>query len=191
MTITLHAIRDANPYQGRTIMPPKARNRSNDFQTPENAVRMITPYIPKHWKLWENACGQGRIVRELARQGFDVTGTDIRHGAPCIDFLDSLHFDAPDYDMTITNPPYDVKDQWLRRSFDTGKPFALLMPITALGEQGRVALYREMGIDVMLPPGRIHFTTPSGKVGGGWFYAAWFCKGLDMPIQPVGSIYTL
>jgi len=160
-------------------MPPKAAGRSDIFQTPAHAVRYVTRFIPKNWKIWENACGEGQIVNTLKEDGYQVTGTDVLQG---FDFLSPL-MPAPEFDCILTNPPYSIKDKWLERCFEIGKPFALLLPITALGEQNRVKLYGKHGIQVVLPPERINYGTPSGEGEGAWFYSAWFCNGLDLPSQ--------
>lgn len=161
-------------------MPPKGAGRSDIFYTPPEAIRYITPYVPKHWKIWECAdANEGNIVQTLRADGYDVVGTDILNG---FDFLSPL-MPAPDFDCILTNPPYSIKDQWLQRCYDIGKPFALLLPITALGEGERVSMYKKYGIQLLLPPGRINFGTPSGEGSGSWFYSAWFCHGLDFPQQ--------
>lgn len=167
-------------------MPPKKAGSSDIFQTPANAVRYISPCVPKEWKIWECAAGESQIVDTLTEDGYEVIGTDILSG---FDFLSPL-MPPPEFDCIVTNPPYSLKDQWLERCFELAKPFALLLPITALGEQGRVKMYTDYGIDVVLPPERINFGTPSGEGSGAWFYAAWFCKGLKHPRGTLlGHIY--
>lgn len=161
-----------------TKMPPKAKGRSNHFQTPDEEVTRLFPFIPQHWHIWESACGKGQIVRALEAGGYKVTGTDIMGG---FDFMLPLAPQPEGWDMLLTNPPYDIKDEWLQRCFDLGKPFALLLPVTALGEQERVRMWKKYGIQVALPPRRINFGTPSGKKGKSWFYAAWFCWRLNLP----------
>jgi len=160
-------------------MPPKAAGRSDIFQTPPSSITPLLQFIPQHWKIWESAAGGGNIVETLKTSGYDVFGTDILNG---FDFLSTLS-PAPDFDCIITNPPYSIKDKWLQRCYDLGKPFALLMPITALGEQGRVGMYKKHGIQLVMLPERTDFETPSGEGSGAWFYCAWFCHGLDLPSQ--------
>lgn len=162
-------------------MPPKAGGRPNKFQTLDAplAVSYVTRFLPKQWKIWECAAGQGRIVSALEAEGFKVIATDLESG---FDFTDAFA-QVPDCDMLLTNPPYDIKDKWLQRCFDIGKPFAMLLPITALGEQRRIKMFRENGIQLIMPSERLEFITPNGTEGGGWFYTAWFCHGLDLPSQ--------
>lgn len=160
-------------------MPPKAAGRSNHFQTPDWAVDALVPYLDgvpmaaRGYKpsVWECAEGNGNISVRLQHHGHEVYGTDILHG---FDFLSPL-MPIPIVDIIVTNPPYSIKDQWLARCYEIGKPFALLMPITALGEQGRFKMYKEHGIELLMLPQRVDFETPSGEGSGAWFYCAWFC----------------
>lgn len=166
-------------------MPPKRAGSSDIFQTPKSAIDVILPFIPKRWHIWECASGAGQIVSILKGAGYNVTGTDIMHG---FDFLSPLSGVPSNIDCILTNPPYSVKDEWLERCYEIGKPFALLPPITALGEQNRVTLYRRHGIQLVLPPGRTNYGTPSGEGSGAWFYSAWFCLGLDLPLANHHSV---
>lgn len=161
-------------------MPPKGPGRSNHFQTLNafQELSRLAPYIPKDWTIWEPACGQGFLVDALRDLDYSVHGTDISGG---FDFTDPLCPQPEKWDMSLTNAPFSIKDKWLRRCYDLGKPFALLLPITALGEQDRVKMYKKHGIQVALPPERIEFKTPNGTEGGSWFYSAWFCYGLNLP----------
>lgn len=153
---------------------------SDQFQTPDWPIDILMRYIPREWVIWEPACGQGHMSARIAHHGNKTISTDIMHG---FDFLSALGSNLSEYDAIITNPPYSTKTQWLWRCYEIGKPFALLMPIAALGEQERFDLYRANGIQLVMLPRCVDFTTPSGKQGGAWFYCAWFCMGLDLPDQ--------
>jgi len=48
------------------------------------------------------------------------------------------------YDCIITNPPYSIKDRFLTRCYELKKPFALLMPLTALEGKYRQQLYPQL-----------------------------------------------
>lgn len=157
----------------KSKMPQMAAGRPDNFQTkdPHIALPPILQHVPKNKKIWCNASGEGRMVDYMREQGYQVTNNDLIHG---FDFLSSFA-EIPDYDVIIENPPYSIKDKWLQKCFDLGKPFALLLPAAAIGEQKRVAMYKKYGIQIMLPAARTDFITPNGTEGGGWFYAAWFC----------------
>ena len=157
-------------------MPPKQNNSPDDFQTPEVAVRLLIPFLKKEWIIWEPAIGKGNIVNVLKKGGFEVKGTDILTG---FDFLKQI----PDFefDCIITNPPYSLKDEFLERAYWYDKPFAMLLPITALEGQKRQELYKKHGIQLIIPNKRINFETPSGKGSGSWFASAWFTYKFDLP----------
>lgn len=153
--------------------------RGSDFiQTPPEAIRPLLVYIPKDWVIWECAAGAGRLAKEMKVQGYDVAASDIQAG------VDFLSYEWSYYNCIITNPPYSLKDKFLQRCYDLGKPFALLLPLTALGSQKRQKLFREHGIQIIMLGKRVNFDTGTGKKAC-WFESAWFCWGLDLPSQIV------
>jgi len=97
------------------------------------------------------------------------------------------------YDCIVTNPPYSKKDEFLERAYQIKKPFAFLLPLTALEGKKRMALFRENGLEIIFLPKRINFITPTGKGSGAWFAVAWFCgnmkigKELNFPNEEKGE----
>ncbi len=151
-------------------------NKANDFQTPIIALKPLLPYLPR--RIWECACGSGNLVNSLMEKGFEVLASDIEDGH---DFLDWAP--APDsYDCIVTNPPYSLKDKFLKRCYLLGKPFALLMPLTTL--EGKRQLWLEQyGVEIILLDKRLNFETPSGEGTGSWFATAWFTNWLNIGRQ--------
>jgi hypothetical protein len=93
------------------------------YQTPECATLALLAVeeIPSG-AVWECACGPGAIVRVLRAAGHEVWATDlIDYNSPdqdqsAIDFL-MEHGSAPYYiGSIITNPPYKLADQFVRRA---------------------------------------------------------------------------
>jgi len=148
--------------------------RSDEFFTPEYAIKPLLPFLKKDWKIWECAWGGGDLAKHLKNKGFHVEGDKnhnfLEHGFPSFDF-----------DCIITNPPYSKKEEFLRCAYAYGKPFALLMPLTALEGIKRGALFSKHGIQVIIPNRRINFITPSGKGSGAWFQVGWFCWKMNLP----------
>jgi len=149
-----------------TMKKPKFDN----IYTPEYAVQPLLNVF--HWELKSNAViweccdsGNSAITKVLKSKNYEVISTDIETG---FDFLkNTMPFE---FDAIITNPPYSKKTQFLKRCFEYGKPFALLLPITALEGITRNKLYRHYGLSVIVLDRRIEFT---GK-GGVWFNTSWF-----------------
>jgi hypothetical protein len=148
--------------------------RSDEFGTPREAIEPILPYLKKGWKIWECAWGKGSLAKHLREKGFEVCGSE------AIDFL-KIPMPLEDFNCIITNPPYSMKEEFLTKCYEYGKPFALLMPLTALEGKKRGALYKKYGIQLIIPNKRFNFETSSGKGSGSWFATAWFCFGLNLP----------
>mgnify|MGYP005839469041 CR=1 FL=1 len=159
--------------------PPMKVGSPDDFQTPEEAIDILVPYLKKDWSIWECACGKGNLCKGLNNNGFNVVATDIIQG---IDFLE--HSFAEDkifnFDCIITNPPYSLKEDFLKRCYEIGKPFALLLPLTALESEKRQKLFRKYGLQLIIPNKRYNFQTPSGKGSGSWFCSCWYTFGLNL-----------
>jgi hypothetical protein len=150
--------------------------RSDEFGTPKEAILPLIPYLKKNWTIWECAWGSGSLAKHLRRKGFWVEGEAFK------DFLDiNLEMDKKGFNCIITNPPYSLKEEFLKRCYEIGKPFALLMPLTALEGKKRGALFKKYGIQLLIPNRRFNFETPSGMDSGCWFATAWFCWKLNLP----------
>ena len=146
----------------------------DEWQTPEISINPLLPYLKKYCVIWECAWGKGSLARHLEHKGFKVIGNKD------IDFLNKQH-PPLDFDCIVTNPPYSLKEEFLKRAYELEKPFAFLMPLTALEGKRRGELYRKFGIQLIIPNKRINFITPSGKGSGSWFQTAWFCYKLNLP----------
>lgn len=108
--------------------------------------------------------GLSQITRAFRELGVEVVSTHLNTGH---DFL-TCH--VPKCDSIVTNPPYSKKDDFLKRCFEIGKPFALLLPITALSGKTRGELFKTNGISLRVYSERVDF---SGS-GNPWFSVAWF-----------------
>ena len=135
------------------------RNHSDELYTPDTALDILLPYLPKDKTVFECAVGTGKLKDKMERDGYEVVTSD--------DFFNEY----PEYDILVTNPPFSLKDSFLEEAYKRGKPFAILLPITALEGLKRQRMYREHGIEILFPLRRTDF---NGK-GSPWFYTAWFC----------------
>lgn len=147
-----------------------AKNHSDEFQTPKEALIPLLPYLNKKWKIWECAWGGGSLAKHLIEYGFTVVG----------DATDDFLLNQRECDAIVTNPPYTLKDEFLERAYIIGKPFAFLLPLTTFDSVKRRSLFAKYGVEVIFLPKRVAFTTPSGKVGGAWFAVAWFCGNMKI-----------
>jgi hypothetical protein len=85
-----------NGYQRKLLDP---------YETRHGVTLALIPHLPEFiGKIWEPACGNGKMIAALRQAAFDVVGNDIAQG---VDFPDQ----APETGVSaiITNPPYAVR----------------------------------------------------------------------------------
>lgn len=174
-------------------MKPKQNRKADAAQslpmdrceTPAYALDPLLPYLLPSWRIWEPACGSGRIVRALEAQGWQAYGTDILTDH-------NFFFGSPllfDWDAIVTNPPYSIKPEWIRRCYDLGKPFALLVPVETIGTGEVQRMMERYGAELLLLNKRVNFYMPNigmgkpGKPSSAQFPVLWFCwRILPAPI---------
>ena len=150
------------------------RGTYDELYTPEEAVNMILKYIPKNAKnIWEcTAIENSEIVRILSNKGYNVITSHIENGE------DFLNFEPKEYDIIITNPPYSLKDDFLKRAFELNKPFMFLLPLTTLEGSKRNKLFSNNKIQLLIPNKRFNFI--KNKKSSAWFQTSWFTSKLNL-----------
>ena len=142
------------------------RGYFDELYTPEYAIKPLIKYLPKNVIIWEcTDYGKSNITKVLRNNGYKVVNTNKKE----IDFLqDNVDFE---FDMIITNPPYSLKDEFIRKCYEYKKPFCLLLPITSLEGIERGKIFRKNGVELLVLDKRIDF---NGK-GKNWYNTSWFC----------------
>lgn len=160
-------------------MKPKVNRKegpSDRCQTPPYALDPLYPFLNKEQKIWEPACGELHLYDAFASREYRVIGTDLSDG-PEYDFFE---YQPQQWDIQVTNPPYSIKFKWLKRSYELGKPFALLVPVEMIGAKSAQVLMEQYGFEIMLLRERVDFKMPDkGWTGAGaQFPVMWFCWNL-------------
>lgn len=146
------------------------KEKNDELYTPPEAVIPILKYLDKSKIYWEcTDFGESNIRKILVENGFKVIATKKEE----FDFLK----DDPlfKFDVIITNPPYSLKNKFIKRCYELNKPFMLLLPITALEGKERGELYRKNGLELIILNKRINFMKSKKNV---WFNTSWFCSGI-------------
>lgn len=140
----------------------------DDIYTPDYAIKPLLKYIPRNITVWE-CCdfGKSEITRLLKEHGCKVISTDKEENF--FEYIPSENFD-----MIITNPPYSLKNDFIKRCYEWKKPFALLLPITSLEGIERGKMFRENGIELLILDKRCNFIYDNAKKNN-WFNTSWFC----------------
>ena len=125
----------------------RKRGVTDFYPTPPEVTQALLDYlqIPKGKLIWEPACGEGDMVMQLMKSGYLVYGSDISSGA------DFLTHDDVECDWIITNPPFSLSEEFVRRCWATGKPFALLLKSQYWHAGKRLKLFEECKPSAVLP----------------------------------------
>lgn len=111
----------------------KTDKASDEYYTPDFAVRPILKYIPRNIIVWcPFDTEESQYVKLIRENGNEVIATHI-------DNEENFFFYEPKehYDVIISNPPFSCKDAILRRLTELSKPYAMLLPLPTLQGQGR------------------------------------------------------
>lgn len=145
----------------------KRERRANDFYpTPWEATAALA-VAERHRlagrRIWEPACGDGAMARELEARGLDVAYAsdliDRGYGLTGADFLSAEL--PPGVDAIVTNPPFSHADRFIRHALGTLQvPYlALLLKATYWHAANRAGLHRRFPPTAYLPcTWRIDFT---------------------------------
>lgn len=111
----------------------KTDKQSDEYYTPKEAVLPIIEYIKPNSTIWcpfdnENS----EYVKCIRAAGHKVIATHIDNGQNffCYEPNES-------YDCIISNPPFSLKDDILKRLNELNKPYAILLPLPTLQGQKR------------------------------------------------------
>lgn len=175
-----HRLRDNRRSQVQDIYTPLP---SDACQTPAYAIDPLLRYLQEGWNIWEPAAGEGYLEGALYDSGFSVVSGDLITGQNFFDY------EPERWDCLVTNPPFSTHSLWLKRCYELGKPFALLMKVDILGNKGEQEMFDQFGIEVIFVSPRINFKMPRLGWGDGdhkssaTFSTAWFTWGLHIGQQ--------
>jgi hypothetical protein len=107
-------------------------------------------------RVWEPACGDGRLSRVLEWHGYEVTSTDLREciphpGVGGIDFLKPSVEACFNYDAIITNPPFSHARQFVERARSLAPIVIMLVKQNYWNTKGRLSMWDEHRPTFFLP----------------------------------------
>ena len=167
------------------------RRRSDFYPTPPEVVTALLDFLrlPKETVIWECAAGEGDMVAAIRECGYNgVYGTDISDG---FDFLSPDVFKRllVPFDWIITNPPFALAEDFIRRAASTGKPFAFLLKAQYWHAKNRMSLFEELPPSYILPlTWRPDFFFKDTHGGSPLMDVMW-CVWLTPQIRSVQTVY--
>ena len=92
------------------------------------------------------------------------------------DFFD---LDLSGYDAIVSNPPFSKREAILRKLFESGKPFAMILNFNGLFDsKTRWELFKNNKFELIVPLGRMHFFNEKCEGNSPNFQSIYVCKGM-------------
>ena len=139
----------------------KTDKASDEVYTPAYAVRPILKYIDKgnksQYTVWcPFDTEESQYVKLIREEGHKVIASHI-------DEDKNFFYYEPEenYDCIISNPPFSLKDDVLKRLYELDKPYAILLPIPALQGQKRFPYMKDC--QALIFDKRINYFTTSER----------------------------
>ena len=153
----------------------------DEVYTPFYAVEPILEFLPKDKIIWcpfdEN---WSDFVQLLKENGYKVINTNLSNGQ------DFFKYEPQEWDILVSNPPFSKKDEVLKRCYELGKPFMILLPIQSLQSEKRYK-YLSEGCELLCFDKRIDYHTNNNfktYTKGNHFASIYFCRDV-LPNQLV------
>lgn len=134
------------------------RQKEDFYPTPKYVTEALLNNYHFTGKIWEPACGDGRLSEVLLQHYKDVESSDLvdrGYGQGGVDFLTSTKT-APNI---ITNPPFHLAYEFIVQGLNLSeKCLALLLPIRYLTGKKRAKLYAKFPpAKVIVIPNKVDF----------------------------------
>ena len=133
--------------------------KHDDYMTPKTAWQDINEYIPKDKIIYEAFYGDGMSGKYLEELGCKK----VIHKKK--DFFTY----TPKYDILISNPPFSLSKEIMKRLAELDKPFILIMPSSKINTSYMRNNFMNKGLQIIIPRKRIHFIKKiDGEIPDKW-----------------------
>ena len=167
---------------GATNHSDSDRQSEDYYATDPKAVKFLLEIEKFKGIIWECACGEGHLSKEMQRVGYEVFSTDLvnrGYGNGIYDFLGRENKEVLDINI-ITNPPFRYANEFIRKGMSIiakGYKLALFLPIRYLEGKERKQIFKQFPPKkVLVSSSRIscsrngEFETMGGTaIGYAWF----------------------
>lgn len=167
-------------------MTAQTTDDSNENYTPYYAVIPLLKYIDKSKIIWCPFDEEwSAYYQTFKNNGYKVIRSHLNNNK------DFFTYEPEQYDIIISNPPYNIKDKILKRLNDLQKPFAVLLPLPSLQGKDRYKWCFKDGIQILAFDERIgfHHEDKMDKTKeGSPFAAVYFCRDVlpkDLIVEPL------
>lgn len=133
------------------------RSKTDFYETPEACTVALLDFLEQKVhliagedRIWECACGDGKMARVMEGRGYSVVGTDLHdmaYGESGVDFLKA----SRECECIITNPPFSIAGEFIKHALELHKPCAFLLKSQFWHARSRLELFQEHTPTYILP----------------------------------------
>lgn len=143
--------------------------------TPFYAVEPLSEFLPKDKIIWCPFDEEWSAFYQYFKEnGYTVIRSSLGDGQ------EFFHFQPDKWDILVSNPPFSKKNEVLKRAYDLGKPFALLLPVNSIQGKKRYKIFDNQ-IQMLVFDTRVDYHTKKNMqktAKGSSFGSAYFCRKL-------------
>ncbi|MCM1221263.1 MAG: sugar-phospahte nucleotidyltransferase [Lachnospiraceae bacterium] len=149
--------------------------KKDEYFTPACAVYPIMERLETGTVVWcPFDTAESEFVKVLSAHGFRVVYSHISTGQ------DFFSMAVPDCDYIVSNPPYSRKEQVIRRLYEIGRPFAMLLNFQGIFDsKGRFRLFHDNRIEMLWLSPRVNYIGEGkGNIKRVPFQSGYLCSGI-------------
>ena len=151
-------------------------NKKDEYYTPAIIVYPIIEFLKPGTTIWcPFDTKDSEFVRVFTAEGFNVIYSHIWEGKDFFEYEPS-----EPYDYIISNPPFTLKLDVLRRLYMLNKPFAMILGLPILNYQIIGEFFLDKNLELLIFDKKVSFDGNTAS-----FNCSYFCNG----ILPRGIIF--
>jgi len=150
------------------------KQKFDEYYTRKKTFEDITLFIPNNKIIYEPFYGVGQSVTYLKELGYEIRYKDA-------DFFTDEILQPEEYDIIITNPPFTLKKETLKRLREINKPFILILPMTVIFTKYFHEIFGADSKDLqfIIPNNKIHFDCEYILKDNTSFYSFYLCYKMN------------
>lgn len=116
---------------------------------------------------------ESEFVKVLSSHGFHVIYGHIRTGQ------DFFQAEVPDCDYIVSNPPYSLKGRVIRRLYEIGRPFAMLVNFQGIFDsKERFRMFHDKRVEMLWLSPRVEYIGEGNHAKRAPFQSGYLCSGI-------------
>lgn len=147
---------------------PSSRRELDFYPTPPEVTYALMDFLKMPpSRIWEPACGKGHMSEVILAYGHQVHSSDIADTGYGVAGVDFLNAEAGQFDAIITNPPFNVSEEFIRKALKHSEIVCMLLKSQYWHASKRAVLFNSCRPRYVLPltwrPDFLFDTRDSGK----------------------------